>query len=623
MLRTAAVIAASVTLLLAGRTTTARPTRILPNDNTRPAGTLANGVLTVALETRVGSWQPDGEGGKALDSLFAFAEPGKAPSTPGPLIRVPVGTRVRGTMRNTLDRPLTLLGLGRTRAPSDSIVVPAGKAMPFEFSADRPGTYLYFAHSVVAGPFRDAREMQLNGVIVVDGPGTPPDRILTLSMHFVIDTTSGNGVRGATMAINGLSWPHTERFTYAQGDSVRWRVVNFTEADHPMHLHGFYFRVDGVSADGVDTAYAPEQRRMAVTQIVEPFQAFDLAWQAARPGNWVFHCHYAVHISNYVTLDTKGGVLDSSAAAHHHSDRPHQMFGLVAGITVTPGGAAAAVAAPDRVLRIEQRERSRVYGDQPGLSFVASEGGKSLVPDSMPVPGPMLVLERGKRVQVTIVNRSEEQAAVHWHGIELESYPDGVPGWSGAGKAVLPAIAPHDSLTVSWTPPRAGSFMYHSHFNEARQMGGGLYGPIVVLEPGERYDPATDRVFFFGTAGYLVNFLKEPPGVLLNGRADPDAMELRVGTRYRFRFFNLAGDDPTLVSLTQGGVPVRWRAVAKDGYPLPPSQATEQRATLRFDPGEIYDFEFTPLQAGELVLGFGRPQPAGAPPPATMAMHVR
>ena len=46
------------------------------------------------------------------------------------------------------------------------------------------------------------------------------------------------------MAINGLSWPHTERLTYTQGDSVHWRVVNFTEIDHPMHLHGFYFRLD-------------------------------------------------------------------------------------------------------------------------------------------------------------------------------------------------------------------------------------------------------------------------------------------------------------------------------------------------------------------------------------------
>ena len=33
-----------------------------------------------------------------------------------------------------------------------------------------------------------------------------------------------------------------------------------------------------------------------------------------------------------------------------------------------------------------------------------------------------------------------------------------------------------------------------------------------------------------------------------------------------------------------------------------------------FDPGEIYDFEFSPAKSGEYVLSFGLPQP---PPPAS------
>src|SRR5262249_18836308 len=163
-------------------------------------------------------------------------------------------------------------------------------------------------------------------------------------------------------------------------------------------------------------------------------------------------------------------------------------------------------------------------------------------------------------------------------GIELESYPDGVPGWSGSGTNILPAIKPHDSLTVRWTPPRAGSFMYHSHFNEAQQMGRGLYGAIIVLDPGQKYDPETDRVMFFGTAGAGQNFVLGPfPNILLNGKKQPDAMNLKAGTRYRFRFFNLAGDIPTMVSLKSGAgdkaAPVSWKATAKDGYPLPAAQA--------------------------------------------------
>jgi FtsP/CotA-like multicopper oxidase with cupredoxin domain len=227
------------------------------------------------------------------------------------------------------------------------------------------------------------------------------------------------------------------------------------------------------------------------------------------------------------------------------------------------------------------------------------------------------VLERGKRVAVTIVNQSNDHAAVHWHGIELESYPDGVPGWSGSGTNILPAIAPHDSLTVRWVPPHSGSFMYHSHFAEVKQMGSGLYGPIIVVEPGQRFDPETDKVLFFGTAGSPGNVVFGPfPEFVMNGKRQPDAMTFKAGTRYRFRLFNLAGDSPMEVSLNAGDAPVKWRAVAKDGYALPPSQATVRPATLIFDPGEIYDFEITPSAAGELVLKFGVPSYMIPPPPA-------
>ena len=223
------------------------------------------------------------------------------------------------------------------------------------------------------------------------------------------------------------------------------------------------------------------------------------------------------------------------------------------------------------------------------------------------------------------MNQSNDHAAVHWHGIELESFPDGVPGWSGSGSRILPSIAPRDSLTVRWTPPRAGSFMYHSHFSEAKQMGSGLYGPIIVVEPGQRFDPETDRILFFGTAGMGVNPVFGPyPSFVMNGKTQPEPMSLKAGTRYRFRLFNLAGDIPTMVSLNAGGTPILWRAIAKDGYPLPPSQAMSRPAVLIFDPGEIYDFEYTPTVMGEMVLAFGpaTTQP-GLPPTIRVPVHVR
>ena len=61
----------------------------------------------------------------------------------------------------------------------------------------------------------------------------------------------------------------------------------------------------------------------------------------------------------------------------------------------------------------------------------------------MPVPATDAhSAERDKPVAITIVNTRTSAPPVHWHGIELESYPDGVPGWSGSGNHILPSVAP-------------------------------------------------------------------------------------------------------------------------------------------------------------------------------------
>ena len=633
-------VLASIGSLAAGPGLPRAAERILPNDNRQAAGTLKHGVLTVAIEARTGIWRPEGDSGRALD-VAAFAEAGKALSTPGPVVRVPVGTEIHATIRNRLDKPLIVYGFGKTRGPSDSVIVPVNGTTPVQFKATAPGTYYYLGkRGMDPIGFRLLEDMQLHGVIVVDPPNAPhkaDDRIFAISWWCGIAPASPSGLSRCTMAINGLSWPHTERLSYAQGDSVRWRVVNFTELDHPMHLHGFYFRTES-EGDGVtDTLYPPEQSRMAVTEVIQPFATMSLSWYADRPGNWIYHCHYATHLSNLVALDTENGMLDSTMLSHHMSDRPHQMFGLVMGISIAPKGTNAEPSEAPRAIRIVQREKPNVYGSQPGMSYVLDGTPEAGDPAALPITGPLLLLERGKRVAVTIVNQSNEHAAVHWHGIELESYPDGVPGWSGSGNNILPSIAPHDSLTVRWTPPRSGSFMYHTHFNEAMQMGSGLYGPIIVLEPGQRFDPETDRILFFGTGGTAQNPVFGPfPHFVLNGQTQPEAMSLKAGTRYHLRLFNLAGDRPLLVSMSGGDAPITWRAVAKDGYQLPPSQATSRAAVLTFDPGEIYDFEYTPAAPTELTLRFGPvPEPAGPPPPPgsppppappptiTVPIHVR
>jgi manganese oxidase len=612
------------------------PESIAPNDNRQVAGSLAGKVFTVKLEAREGLWRPEGENGRAIP-VAAFAEEGKALTNPGPLIRVAVGTEVRASIHNTLAKPLVVFGMSTARRMTDSVVVPANGRANVSFTAKAVGTYFYIGRrGMTPIGVRPDGDFELNGAIVVDPPNaTPNDRVFVISWWFTLDSTSKTGLGRSTMAINGLSWPHTEHIELTQGDSARWRVINLTESDHPMHLHGFYFRLTSKGNGVTDSLFTAAQQRLAVTQVVNPFETISLAWLPSRPGNWIFHCHYASHLSQDAELDTDKGVLDAAMLSHHMSDRPHQMFGLVLGLTVAPRGPQPAAPANPRAIRLTIREKQNANGARPGFSFVMGGTPDDANAAAMPVPGPTLVLQRNQPVAITIVNQAQERAAVHWHGIELESYPDGVPDWSGSKGHILPSVPPHDSITIRFTPPRAGTFMYHSHFDEATQITSGLYGPIVVLDSGQKYDPETDRVLMFGVAGPMMNVITGPfPSFVMNGKQQPAPMTLNAGTKYRFRVINISDVGPLTVSLNAQNKPVQWRAVAKDGADLPTGQAIDRLATLTSDPGEIYDFQFTPPRAGEMTLKFGPPPPPpGSPPPPpnlpppqptiTVPVHVR
>ncbi|MEO7458039.1 MAG: multicopper oxidase domain-containing protein, partial [Gemmatimonadaceae bacterium] len=545
---------------------------VSPNDNRQPAGSLSNGVLTVNLETRTGTWYPESENGRGLE-VAGWAEVGKPMQTPGPAIRVIAGTIVKATIHNTLAQPLTVYGFAAARGIKDSMVVAPGGTRSAEFTAGTPGTY-YYAGQTTPGPIQGRTDVdaQLNGAIVVDPAGKPlsNDRVFLISWWTTNDTTSVSGLGRTTMAINGLSWPHTEKLDLVQHDSVHWRVINLTSLDHPMHLHGFYYRIDA-KGDGVrDTLLEPRDRRMVVTEIVDPGQTMAMSFVPERAGNWIFHCHFAGHLSHLVAMDTDHGVAAPESDAHHAANAPHQMYGLVMGIRVAPRGKLAAAPKDARPIRLLMREKPNVYGTHPGYSFVLGGTAAAQVADSLVVPGPAIILERGKPVAVTIVNQSKDRAAVHWHGIELQSYPDGVPGWSGSGKDVLPSVGPGDSILVRFTPPRAGTFMYHSHFNEFQQITSGLYGPLIVLEPGQKLDPETDRVLMFSDGGPTVNVIRGPfAPTLLNGQEHPAPLEFKAGRTYRLRLINLTGDAPTELAIADGAKPIEWRALARDGMTLP------------------------------------------------------
>ena len=232
------------------------------------------------------------------------------------------------------------------------------------------------------------------------------------------------------------------------------------------------------------------------------------------------------------------------------------------------------------------------------MGFVLQNGPAPRL-DSVEIPGPPIVLARGEPVEITVVNNLQDATSIHWHGIELDSYFDGVSGWSGDQRETAPHVNPGDSFAVRFTPPRAGTFIYHSHFDEERQLGSGLYGPIIVLEPGQRYEPETDRTLILSQAGPTKGASRAR--VTLNGSRSP-VIEMQAKRLHRLRLIHIAATLPLRFSLLRDTIPVAWRAVAKDGADLPPAQALVRPARQIIGVGEAYDFEFTPEEPGQLRL---------------------
>src|SRR6185369_4351709 len=403
--------------------------------------------------------------------------------------------------------------------------------------------------------------------------------------------------KNGTLAFNGRTFPNNEHFEMMQGDSAHWRFVNLTFIDHPLHLHGFYFRVDS-HGDGVrDTVYAAPDRRMGNVEYMAPMQTMSLSWSPDRPGNWIFHCHFAGHMSPRDAWDADRTTLKPAAWTMPHTGMaaaamPH-MFNLVMSIRVKPKGAVVQAGDATRSMRMLIRSKQNVYGKYVGYSFVLGGSPAERNTQAMPVPGPVLELTRGERVAFTIVNKSHEGAAIHWHGIELESYADGVPEVSGDPGHVLPIIKPGDSITVHYTPPRSGTFLYHSHSNEFQQISSGLYGALIVRDPGPPRDTTVDKVLILSDNGPTINLVDpaELTQPLLNGKRTPDPIDLRAGVATRLRLINIRADMGMLVSLMDGDKPAMWRNTAKDGFTRPASQAQPRPAVVALGSGETYDFE--------------------------------
>ena len=188
------------------------------------------------------------------------------------------------------------------------------------------------------------------------------------------------------------------------------------------------------------------------------------------------------------------------------------------------------------------------------------------------VPGPQIRVKEGDRVRVILKNELTESTAVHFHGLELPNDQDGVPF------ITQPPVKPGQSYTYEFTVPvgNAGSHMYHSHHNAAKQVGLGLLGAFIV-------EPRRPRAIEKVDVDYVMILNDGFHGYTLNGKGFPatEPIVAKLGQKVRIRFMN---EGMMIHPMHLHGM--HMTVIDKDGWAQP---APWKCDTLNIAPGERWD----------------------------------
>ncbi len=242
--------------------------------------------------------------------------------SPGPTIEVVEGDRVRLYVTNRLPEHTTIHWHGQ-RLPNgmDGVgglnqpAIPAGKTFVYEFTARRPGTFMYHPHAdemvqmamgmmglwithprqkhpLIAEVQRDYCFL-LNAFDVEPGSMTP--QVNTMLEHNI-------------WAWNSRVFPGITPLVARLGERVRVRVGNLTMTNHPIHIHGIEFEVTGTDGGPVP----PGARWPEVSTDVAVGQMRQIEFVADEPGDWAMHCHKSHH-----TMGAMGHAVPTMIGADH------------------------------------------------------------------------------------------------------------------------------------------------------------------------------------------------------------------------------------------------------------------------------------------------------------------
>ena len=240
--------------------------------------------------------------------VFAWGYNG---ATPGPVIEAVAGDRVRVYVTNKLPEPTSIhwhgvlvpYGMDGVAGLTQEAIAP-GKTFRYDFTFDRPGTFMYHPHADEMTQIA----LGMMGMIVVH-PRTPEPRrvrdyaLMAHEWKIAIGTRRADPLAMSdfnVLTFNSKAFPATAPLVAEVGDLVRIRLANLGPMDHhPIHIHGHAFEL--VATDG--GPIPPSARFPETTVLVPVGTTRTIEFVARAPGDWPLHCHMTHHAMNQMGHD--------------------------------------------------------------------------------------------------------------------------------------------------------------------------------------------------------------------------------------------------------------------------------------------------------------------------------
>ena len=133
------------------------------------------------------------------------------------------------------------------------------------------------------------------------------------------------------------------------------------------------------------------------------------------------------------------------------------------------------------------------------------------------IPGPVLEFTEGDLAIINVTNKMDEETSVHWHGLILPNFYDGVP------YLTTPPIEPGTTFQYRIPINQSGTYWYHSHTMLQEQKG--VYGSIMIQPKEKTLDYDKDLVVV------LSDWTNEKPmNVLRNLKRGNEWYQVKNGT---------------------------------------------------------------------------------------------